>query len=251
MHTSKLKLRKGTTCSGWDQIFDSLYAKWAFERPDARISRLFVSYFTLIIFNMAANNNFSLEGDMISNSAENTSSRGGATSFGDGDVIMHTASVSQENPMVPTITASSSLRQQTVDSGNKGSTLALQDGSSASRSTTSSEDYRIEVRLKNGNFTSALKNALLRDLNSCLYSSPSRSFVPSSVGQASDSELSGSHQTTTKAVPGSSRSLLQLMKMLAILSSELNLLRCTNQKLALTFLGIQGRTLSMSIFCDG
>lgn len=44
------------------------------------------------------------------------------------------------------------------------------------------DKWRFQVRLENGQFTTALKDALLRDLNLCLYSSPGSSFIPSFRG---------------------------------------------------------------------
>lgn len=44
------------------------------------------------------------------------------------------------------------------------------------------DKWRFQVRLENGQFTTALKDALLRDLNMCLYSSAGSSFIPSFMG---------------------------------------------------------------------
>lgn len=44
------------------------------------------------------------------------------------------------------------------------------------------EDWRFQVTLDNGQFTPALKDDLFRDLNKCLYSDPSSSFIPSFGG---------------------------------------------------------------------
>lgn len=48
--------------------------------------------------------------------------------------------------------------------------------------TTNGKNWRFQVRLENGQFTPALRDALWRDLNTCLYSSPSSSFIPSFDG---------------------------------------------------------------------
>lgn len=44
------------------------------------------------------------------------------------------------------------------------------------------DKWRFQLRLENGHFTDALKDALFRDLNTCLYSSPSSTFIPSFRG---------------------------------------------------------------------
>lgn len=51
-----------------------------------------------------------------------------------------------------------------------------------SNGTSSRDKWRLQLRLVNGQFTPALKDALLRDLNLFLYSSPSSSFTPSFKG---------------------------------------------------------------------
>lgn len=44
------------------------------------------------------------------------------------------------------------------------------------------DSIRFQVRLEKGCFTSALRDALMRDLNTCLFSSPPNSFIPSFSG---------------------------------------------------------------------
>ncbi|XP_062556527.1 uncharacterized protein LOC134221347 [Armigeres subalbatus] len=59
---------------------------------------------------------------------------------------------------------------------------ATVDGSSDNKRALTSENYRVQVKLVNGAFDNVLKNALIRDLNICLFSSPANSFIPSFQG---------------------------------------------------------------------
>lgn len=69
------------------------------------------------------------------------------------------------------------------DKGDHGSVdKSSNSGNLDAKETHVSDKWRFQVRLENGNFNVALKDALVRDLHGCLYSSTSSSFIPSFGG---------------------------------------------------------------------
>ena len=143
--------------------------------------------------------NFNTEESAFSHEVKSTNSEG-ATSFNSEDVENPSASKScntaGENSVLKASKAiaasgvqnpSFQLRVKERKHGSDGmevstDTAASRNGSTGGGNVSNSDNYRIQVHLGNGNFTNALKDALLRDLNTCLFSLPANLFVPSLSG---------------------------------------------------------------------